>query len=262
MAGKGIADLFDVSGKTALVTGGSSGIGRMMTKGLVEAGARVYIVARSAAKCEQTARELSPDGRQVHALPGDLSTLDGIRQVVSTFSAGEERLDILVNNAGLLELEPIDEYSEETWDHALDLNLKAAFFLTQKLLPHLRRAGTAEDPARVVNIASGHGMRVSPFDHYGYTASKAGLIHLTRALAQRLARENINVNAIAPGVFATHLTADFSDELVEQIISGIPRRRFGNEEDIVGAVIYFSSRAGAYTTSTVLPVDGGWAGIA
>ncbi len=253
-----IADLFSLKGKTALITGGSSGIGRMMAEGLVKADAAVTIVARNESRCAETVAELSHWGH-IRAIPGDLSTVVGIRKVADQF--GDHPLHILVNNAGMLEQAPIDTYGEEQWDNALDLNLKAAFFLIQALLPKLRLGGTAFDPARIVNISSGHGYRVSPFNHFGYTASKAGLIHLTRQLAQKLAAENINVNAIGPGMFATHLTAEFSDELLARIAAGIPRGRMGDADDIAGSLIYLCSRAGAYTTSTFLPVDGGWAGI-
>jgi len=255
-----INNLFDVSGKTALVTGGTSGIGLMIARGLFDAGASVYVVGRNADPGSDATADPSRTGHW-RMLRGDLSTHEGICAIAATFASQEKRLDILVNNAGLSESEQIDVYREETWDRALDLNLKAVFFLTQKLLPLLRRTGTAENPARVINIGSGHGLRVSKFEHFGYSASKAGVHHLTRALAQRLAPENINVNAIAPGVFQSRLTKDFSKELVSQIIEGIPRGRFGTDQDIVGAVIYLTSRAGAYVTSSVLSVDGGWAGI-
>ena len=255
-----INNLFDVSGKTALVTGGTSGIGLMIARGLFDAGASVYVVGRTADPGSDATADPSRTGHW-RMLRGDLSTHEGICAIAATFASQEKRLDILVNNAGLSESEQIDVYREETWDRALDLNLKAVFFLTQKLLPLLRRTGTAENPARVINIGSGHGLRVSKFEHFGYSASKAGVHHLTRALAQRLAPENINVNAIAPGVFQSRLTKDFSKELVSQIIEGIPRGRFVTDQDIVGAVIYLTSRAGAYVTSSVLSVDGGWAGI-
>lgn len=254
-------NLFDISGKTALITGGNSGIGLMMARALVGGGARVYIVARNGATCGRVAAELSNDGGDCRALPGDLSTMAGIVAVAETLAGKEDKLHILANNAGIMQQTAVDEYSEEMWDTALDLNLKPVFFLTQKLLPQLRKAGTPADPARVINTGSGHGLRISPFGHFGYTASKAGVHHLTRALAQYLARENINVNAIAPGVFESGMTADFPQEVVDKIIAGIPTGRFGDGDDIAGAVLYLSSRAGAYVTSTVLPVDGGWAGI-
>lgn len=255
-----IERLFGVEGKVALVTGGTSGIGKLMAKALAEAGAKVYIVGRDEERCSKVAVELSSSG-SVIALPGDLSSLSGLQKVVSAFSEWEAALHILINNAGTLEEQPLDTYSEELWDRTLSLNLKAPFFLSQALLPFLRKAGTKADPARIVNISSGHGYRISPFDHYGYTASKAGLNHLTRALAQKLAGENINVNAIAPGIFPSGLTSDFSPELVSRIEAGIPSGRVGRADDIAGSLLYLVSLAGAYTTSVVLPVDGGWAGI-
>ena len=255
-----IRNLFDVSGKTALVTGGTSGIGLMITRALLAGGARVYVVARNEEACARVAAEESANGDCL-ALPGDLSSLAGIEKIAALLARREERLHILANNAGIMEQTAIDEYSEELWDRALSLNLKPVFFLTQKLLPLLRGAASADDPARVINTGSGHGLRISPFGHFGYTASKAGVHHLTRALAQYLASEHINVNAIAAGVFESGMTAGFSDELVAQITSGIPNGRFGRGDDIAGAVLYLSSRAGAYVNSTVLSVDGGWAGI-
>jgi NAD(P)-dependent dehydrogenase (short-subunit alcohol dehydrogenase family) len=254
-----VASLFSVSGKRAVVTGGNSGIGKMMAEGLVKAGADVTIVARTATASAATVDELSEWGA-IRAIQGDISTVGGIREIVAEL--GETSLDILVNNAGLLEQSPIDTYTEVMWDNALDLNLKAAFFLTQALLPNLRKAGISENPARVINISSGHGYRISLFDHFGYTASKAGLIHLSRQLAQKLAPYHINVNAIGPGIFASQQTADFSEDLIHKITSGIPCGRMGEAEDIVGSLIYLCSRAGAYTTSSFLPVDGGWASIA
>ena len=252
-------NIFCVRGKSALVTGGTSGIGLMITRGLVAASAKVTIVARDAERCASVVRELSAVG-EVRAIAADIATTDG-RSTVATL-LGADPLHILVNNAGLLEQASLDTYGEDLWDRALDLNLKAAFFLLQTVLPSLRRAASSLDPARVINISSGHGHRVSPFDHFGYTASKAALNHLTRHLAQKLAADNINVNAIAPGIFASRQTEHFPAELMQRIEAGIPRHRLGTPEDIVGAIIYLSSRAGAYVTSSVLPIDGGWAGIA
>lgn len=251
-----IEQLFSLEGKVALVTGGTSGIGLMIARGLIGAGARVYIVARDAERCAAVTAELSAIGT-CHAMPGDLGSVDGIAQVAQAFGQAEEKIDILVNNAGIMEQKPIGEYGEDLWDRALDLNLKAAFFLTQELLPLLRRGASSADPARVINIGSGHGLRVSNFDHFGYSASKAGIHHLTRVLALKLAPDDINVNAIAPGLFATLQTADFSDDLVDRIVSVIPRRRFGEESDMIGAALYLCSRAGAYATGVILPIDGG-----
>jgi NAD(P)-dependent dehydrogenase (short-subunit alcohol dehydrogenase family) len=254
-----ISKLFSVAGKVALITGATSGIGHMMADGLVAAGARVYIVARNPADCARIAEELRSVG-ECTAISGDLSTNAGIRDVALAFGKIEQTLHILVNNAGIFATQPIDEYSEELWDYTLALNTKTAFFLTQQLLPHLRRGALPDDPARVINIGSGHGIRVSPFESYAYQTSKAGLHHLTRALARRLAREHINVNAIAPGVFPSRLTADFDSTTVSAITGNIPRGRYGNGQDIAGTLIYLCSLAGAYVTAAVLPVDGGWAG--
>jgi NAD(P)-dependent dehydrogenase (short-subunit alcohol dehydrogenase family) len=259
MAADIISKLFSVAGKVALITGATSGIGHMMTEGLVAAGARVYIVARNSADCARIAEEMRSIG-ECTAIAGDLSTLAGIRDVAQAFGKTEQSLHVLVNNAGIFKTRPIDEYPEDLWDYTLALNTKAAFFLTQQLLPHLRRGAKSEDPARVINIGSGHGIRVSQFESYAYQASKAALHHLTKVLARRLARENINVNAIAPGVFPSRLTADFNPATVAAITGNIPRARYGNGQDMAGTLIYLCSLAGAYVTAAVLPVDGGWAG--
>lgn len=259
MTGDVNSKLFSVAGKVAVITGATSGIGYMMAEGLVAAGARVYIVARNLSDCTRIAGELTCLG-DCRAIPGDLATMEGIREVSAAFKKTESQLHILVNNAGIFKTQPIDEYSEELWDYTLALNTKAAFFLTQQLLPNLRCGASADDPARIVNIGSGHGIRVSPFESYAYQTSKAGLHHLTLSLARRLAREHINVNAIAPGVFPSRLTADFDSATVSAITSNTPRGRYGKGEDIAGTLIYLCSPAGAYVTATVIPVDGGWAG--
>ena len=259
MTGDKVAALFSVAGKVALVTGATSGIGYMMAEGLVAAGARVYIVARNPSDCARVAEELRSQG-ECRALPGDLATLQGIREVSAAFSRAETNLHILVNNAGIFKTQPIDEYSEELWDYTLALNTKAAFFLTQQLLPQLRSGASSDDPARIVNIGSGHGIKTSPFESYAYQTSKAGLHHLTLSLARRLAREHINVNAIAPGVFPSRLTADFDPAKVSAITANIPRGRYGNGDDMAGTLIYLCSPAGAYVTAAVIPLDGGWAG--
>ncbi len=177
-------DLFSVKGKVALVTGGTSGIGRMMAEGLVAGGAKVYLVARNAEDCCRVASELTAGG-DCCPLPGDLSTVRGIRAIATAFAATGSALHILVNNAGMHKVEPIDDFSESSWDDTVALNLKAAFFLVQSLLPSLRKGGRADDPARIVNVGSGHGIRVPRFESYAYQASKAGLHHLTRSLAGR-----------------------------------------------------------------------------
>jgi NAD(P)-dependent dehydrogenase (short-subunit alcohol dehydrogenase family) len=254
-----VSELFSVKGRVALVTGGSSGIGLMIARGLVEAGAKTYIVARNVDKCKQTAEQLSEFG-QCTAIGADISGIDGIEQVVKTLSESETRLDILVNNAGILWEQPIDEYTEEAWDSTFDLNVKSVFFLTQKLLPLLRLGACEESLSSVINISSADGTNLSDREHYAYVASKASINHLTRALAKRLAAEYITVNAIAPGPFPSNMTSGYPEEVVAGVAAMIPRGRFGTEQDIAGTVIYLASRAGAYVTAATIPLDGGWSG--
>lgn len=249
--------LFGLTGKVALVTGGTSGIGLAMATALVGAGARTYIVARSEDDGVRIAAELSQQGGDCRFVRGDLTSQAGIRSVAAALADRETSLDILVNNAGSVEVAPIDDYDEEIWDRALNINLKAAFFLTRALLPLLRKGASRDDPSRVVNIGSGHGLRASDFDHFGYSAAKAGIHHLTRVLARKLSGDCITVNAIAPGAFASRQTHDFPADQVKRIVAAIPCGRFGEAEDAMGAVLYFCTRAGGYTTGVVLPVDGG-----
>jgi NAD(P)-dependent dehydrogenase (short-subunit alcohol dehydrogenase family) len=250
-----MSDLFSVSGKVALVTGGTSGIGLMIARGLVERGARTYIVGRNAETCEATAAELSGQG-DCRALPGDLSTIAGVEAVTAALAARESTLDILVNNAGAMYEAPIEQFTEEGWDSVADLNLKSVFFLTQKLLGPLRAAARERGLASVINIGSVGGLRVGPKENYSYQAAKAGLHHLTGSLAKRLGPENITVNTIAPGFFVSRLTQIPAAQL-PAVLSTVPRRRMGEPDDMVGAVIYLASRAGSFVTGAVIPVAGG-----
>lgn len=250
-----MSKLFSVEGKVALVTGGTSGIGHMIAKGLVEHGARTYIVGRNPESCRQVAQELSAHG-DCRVLPGDLSTQAGVMAVTAQLAEQETRLDILVNNAGAMYEAPIEEFSEEGWDSIVDLNLKSVFFLTQKLLPQLRSAASQGGQASVINIGSVGGLRVGPKENYSYQAAKAGLHHLSGSLAKRLGPENITVNAIAPGFFISKLT-HIPDEQLAAAVSMVPRRRIGQAEDMVGAVIYLASTAGSFVTGAVIPVSGG-----
>ncbi|WP_439817722.1 SDR family oxidoreductase [Zavarzinia sp. CC-PAN008] len=252
--------LFDISGKVAVVTGGSRGIGEMIATGFVENGARVYISSRKASVCTEIAETLSKRGTCI-ALPHDLSSLKGIEALAADLAAREEKLDILVNNAGAAWGEPIDSYAEGGWDKVVDLNLKSPFFLTQKMLPLLRKAATAEAPARVINIASINGIQPPELETYAYSSSKAGCIMLTRHLAKRLAAENILVNAIAPGPFQSQMMAATLAEHGEAIRARNPRGRIGQPEDIAGVAIFLASRASAYTTGAVIPCDGGAAEV-
>lgn len=249
-------DLFDVSGKVVLVTGGSRGIGEMIARGFVENGAKVYISSRKADVCAAIAAELSAVGRCT-ALPFDLGTLAGIEALTAALAEREQRLDVLVNNAGANWAAPIDDYPEDGWDKVQSLNLKAPFFLAQRLLPMLRAAATADAPARIVNIASIDGINPSNLETYAYTTSKAGCIMLTRHLAKRLAPEHILVNAIAPGPFQSQMMKATLEREGEAIRASNPRGRIGTPEDIAGVAIFLSSRASAYTTGAVVPCDGG-----
>ncbi|WP_256820226.1 SDR family oxidoreductase [Dietzia sp. Die43] len=254
-----IPALFSLDGRVALVTGGSRGIGSMIAEGLLAQGATVYITARKEEACRATAAELSSihgDGRCV-ALPHDISTTAGIAALLEAFREHEDHLDVLVNNAGAAWGEPFDDFSESGWDKVMDLNVKAPFFLTQAakglLLAGRERTGHL---AKVINIASIDGLSLNPMETYSYHASKAGIVHLTKRMAVRLAPEGIIVSAIAPGAFASNMNKearDHGDEITGQIPSG----RIGRPEDMAGAAVYLASDAGDYVVGSTLTVDGG-----
>ena len=248
------AELFSLKGRSALITGGSRGIGRMIAEGFLRAGARVYISARKADACDATAAELSAIGPCV-SLPADVSTQGGVQQLVASYQQHERSLDILVNNAGAAWGAPYEEFPESGWDKVVDLNLKAPFFLTQALTPLLKRAAT-DHLAKVIHIASIDGVSVNPQETYSYAASKAGLIHLTRRMALKLAPERIAVSAIAPGAFASTMNKDARDR-GDEIAKRIPLGRIGTPEDMAGAAIFLASRAGDYVVGSTLIVDGG-----
>lgn len=250
-----MSELFSVEGKTALVTGGTSGIGLMIAGGLVGHGAKVYIASRQLEAGAKVAEQLG-GGERCIALAADLSTVAGVIRLVAALEARESRLDILVNNAGAMWEQPIEEFSEEGWDQVMDLNLKSVFFLTQKLLPMLRAAATPSRHASVINVGSVGGLRVGPKENYSYAASKAALHHMTGSLAKRLAAEHVTVNAIAPGVFPSRITV-LTQEQQKAVAAMIPRRRIGEADDVVGATIYLASRAASFVTGAVIPVAGG-----
>lgn len=256
-------NLFSIEGKIALVTGGSRGIGEMIAAGFLANGAKVYISSRKAEVCDETANRLQEQyGGVCISLPADLSNLNGIESLVNSLPDGE-KLDILVNNAGASWGEPIDEYSEKGWDKVMDTNVKGVFFLTQKLLPLLRSSATAEDPSRVINIGSIDGIKTGLFDAFSYGPSKAALHHLTRVLAASLVKENIIVNAIAPGPFPTWMLSTGVggggdlDINWDEVGNSNPRGRVGTPEDIAGLAIFLCSRAGAYTVGETITCDGG-----
>ena len=247
-------ELFSLKGRTALITGGSRGIGRMIAEGFLKQGAKVYISARKATACDQTAAELSALGTCI-SLPADVSTVEGVGALVAAYASHEDQLDILVNNAGAAWGAPFDDFPESGWDKVVDLNLKTPFFLTQALHGHLRKAGQNR-VAKVINIASIDGVSVNPQETYSYAASKAGLIHLTRRMALHLVKDNIVVTAIAPGAFASDMNKDARDHETE-VSARIPAGRIGTGEDMAGAAIYLASRAGDYVVGSTLVVDGG-----
>jgi NAD(P)-dependent dehydrogenase (short-subunit alcohol dehydrogenase family) len=251
-----MTDLFSLKGRTALVTGGSRGIGKMIARGFLAQGARVYIAARKAAQCEAAAAELGKEGGACFAVPADLSTVEGVRALAAALTAREPKLDILVNNAGAAWLAEFDAFPEKGWDKVMDLNLKTPFFLTQALHGALKAAASRERPAKVINIASIDGIFVNPLETYSYHASKAGLIHLTRRLAATLIADHIVVSAIAPGPFPSDMNVDARDN-ADQLARRVPAQRVGTDEDMAGAAIYLASRAGDYVVGATVTVDGG-----
>jgi len=249
-------DLFSITGKTALVTGGSRGIGAMIARGYVEAGAKTYIASRKASECEKAAAELGEHGTCI-PLPADLSTEAGVKDLAARLAEREPALNILVNNAGANWGASLAEYPDSAWDKVLALNVKAVFHLTRTLVPMLEKAARPGDPARVINIGSIDGLRVPMLETYAYSASKAAVHHMTRVLAQRLAPQHITVNAVAPGPFESKMMAETLKNFGDMIVASCPLGRIGEPEDMAGVAIYLASRAGAYLTGVVIPVDGG-----
>jgi NAD(P)-dependent dehydrogenase (short-subunit alcohol dehydrogenase family) len=253
-----LSALFDISGKTALVTGGARGVGLFIARGFVRAGVKVYVSSRSAETCDATAAELSKEGVCV-SLPGDVSTVAGIEALTAELTKRESKLDILVNNAGATASAPLETYPEDAWDGVYDLNTKSPFFVTQQMLPLLRAAATAEDPARVINIGAVAGTRIYPGENYPYTVSKGAVNHLSRVLAMRLAGDHITVNTIAPGPVAAGMLARAADDLEfrKQLARGAPLGRVAFEDDVTGSANFLVSKAASYVTGQVIPLDGG-----
>ena len=253
-----IDEIFSVKNKVAVVTGGSRGIGEMIASAYLANGARVYITSRKADICDAKAIELSERyDAQCISLPSDLSSVEGIDSFVRDVESLEESIDILVNNAGAAWAEPIDQFTERGWDKVMDLNVKSVFFSTQKFLPLLRKSASLDDPARVINIGSIDGIGTPVFETYPYSASKASVHHMTRVLAARLVKENILVNAIAPGPFPSDMLGAAVEHNYEGIISRNPVHRMGRAEDVGGLAIYLSSKAGSYTVGETITCDGG-----
>ena len=245
--------LFSLEGRVALVTGGSRGIGKMIAKGFIDQGAKVYISSRKPGACDETAAEL---GENCISLPQDVSTVEGCQALARRLTEAEPRLDVLVNNAGAAWGAPFDEFPESGWDKVMDLNLKSPFFLTQALHGALKAGASHDQPAKVINICSIDGIRLNPQETYSYHASKSGLIYLTRRMAARLIGDNIVMSAIAPGAFASEMNRVASDQS-EEVARRIPSRRIGTDEDMQGVAIYLASRAGDYVVGETIAVDGG-----
>ncbi len=227
----------------------------MIAEGFLNQGAKVYISSRKADKCDEAAEALSKIGPCI-SIPQDVSTTAGCKALADRLIALEPKLDILVNNAGAAWGAAFDEFPESGWDKVLNLNLKSPFFLTQALHGALKLAASADQPAKVINIASIDGIRLNPQETYSYHASKAGLIYLTRRLAARLISDNIVVSAIAPGAFASEMNRDARDH-GEAIAKRIPSQRIGADEDMAAAAIYLAARSGDYVVGETLAVDGG-----
>jgi NAD(P)-dependent dehydrogenase (short-subunit alcohol dehydrogenase family) len=248
-------DLFSIEGKVALVTGGSSGIGEMIARGFVEAGAKVYISSRKADVCEKVAAELSAIG-PCEAIPANLATEDACRTLAGQIAEREPALHILVNNAGATWGTPLDEFDDAAFSKVIDINVMGVFHLTKVLRPALEAAAGDDDPGRVINIGSIDGLHVPAMETYSYSASKAAVHHLTRHLAKRLA-PRVTVNAVAPGPFQSKMMRATLEAFGEQIEKTAPMRRIGRPEDMVGVTRYLASRAASYVTGVVIPVDGG-----
>ena len=253
-----LTDMFGLDGRIALVTGGSRGIGKMIVEGYLAAGcARVYISARKSAQIEEAVADFETryPGKIV-GLPVDLSTVEGCRALAKELEAREERLDILVNNAGAAWGEPFEGFPEAGWDKVMDINVKSPFFLTQALHGLLKAGGTAERPAKVINIGSIDGLRLNPWETYSYHASKAAILYLTKRLAARLVTDHILVTAIAPGAFQSDMNKAARDH-GDAVAKGIPVKRIGVPEDMAGAAIFLASKAGDYVVGDTITVDGG-----
>lgn len=249
-------DLFDVSGKTVLVTGGTSGIGLMIARGFVENGAKTYVAARKADQCAETEKLLGALGTCV-GIPADLSTEAGCNTLAHEVVSREGKLDVLVNNAGANWGEPIDTFPDAAWDKVLALNVKAVFHLTRRLVPALEKAASDDDPSRVINIGSIDGLKPPMLDTFSYSASKAAVHHMSRVLAKKLAPQRITANAVAPGPFQSKMMKATLERFGDSIRDTNPLGRIGQDEDMAGVAIFLASRAGAYVTGAVIPVDGG-----
>jgi NAD(P)-dependent dehydrogenase (short-subunit alcohol dehydrogenase family) len=254
-----VSELFGVSGKSVLITGGGKGIGQAIAEGFVRSGARVYICSRDRDSCRATADELSQYG-SCTALACNIASAEDRRRLVEQLKGYESSLDVLVNNAGAIWAAPLGEYPESGWDKVFDLNVKGCFFLIKELVPMLAAAATHESPARIINVGSIDGFHVPGHETYAYSSSKAALHQLTRHLASQLAPRHITANVIAPGVFPSKMLAGTLERKgLDAMLAPVPLKRLTGPSDMAGAALYLASKAGAYVTGAVVPVDGGMA---
>ncbi|MHC0054646.1 SDR family oxidoreductase [Actibacterium sp. D379-3] len=256
-----ISNLFGISGKVALVTGGASSLGRMIAEGLVAAGARVYFTSRKADDCAAAEQEMSALGT-CYGVVADISTPEGTTALARDIAAREPAVHILINNAGKSWGAPLAEFPDKAWPSVMAVNVQSPFTLARDLLPNLKAAGADGDPARIINIGSLAGEGVERLSAYSYAASKAAIHHLSKVLAADLAEENITVNAVLPGYFPTRMTSHIraEEDALAALVGRVPLGRLGAASDIVGTCIFLTSRAGAYVTGTNLSVDGGMLG--
>ena len=252
------SQLFSLDGKTALVTGGATGIGRMCAEALLTAGARVMIVSRKGEACAAAAHEMSAIG-PCEGFGGNLESEDGVEAVAAEVRKRADRLDILVNNAGATWGAPLEEFPWSGWDKVLTLNVVGLFDLTRRLAPMLAETAKHEDPARIVNIGSVTGLQPYQDNAFSYGASKAAVHHLTKVLSNELAARRITVNAIAPGPFLTKMTAFALEDPKDPSHSdvGVPLGRLGNPDDMAATILYLCGRGGSYVNGAILPLDGG-----
>lgn len=250
---------FSLKDRTALVTGGTRGIGKMIAKAFAEAGATVYVCARDAQACSDTAKELSAFGT-CHGITANLATEEGVQALAQALGGKLTQLDILVNNAGTTWGAPLESYPVKGWEKVMQLNVTSVFSCIQQLLPLLRKAGNSANPARIINIGSVAGISSFGENAYAYGPSKAALHQLSRMLARELVEQHINVNVIAPGRFPSKMTQHIAndDEAMAEDTAVIPMKRWGREEEMAALAISLASTAGAYMTGNIIPIDGGF----